>query len=231
MIQSGQLDPATHLATACFKYLRGQAKPVTAASVETDAGGFDTAALVAIETDHDMTLMLPVLLRGSFKEGFLFTVRDGVVCKGWREDNERYNYRVEWVEFAADRLSGNATIMSEASIAYWKEQEDQRAQRARRRAGFAKQAKAGQEAVLPGLLASANVVLEEHRAQLSDEGLAELQAYIARLPWRFSTTTADRMMETGASLKEGLADAVQYLVGQTEKKVGVMLGLRRYRRQ
>jgi hypothetical protein len=184
---------------------------------------------VPIETDNDETLLLPASLRAEFKDGFLFTITDGVIYPGWREDNAQRNYRVEWADLATDGRSGRASYMSETSIVYWKAQDDKREQLARQRARFVKQVRAEQGPVLPEVLAAANKVLEEHRGRLSDEGVAVLQAYIARLPGRFRTAAADQMRD-GASLADTLAETVVYLAGQTKNRAGALLGLRRYRR-
>jgi hypothetical protein len=239
MIQRGELDPANELAGACFRYLQGipvlieqesQGNVRTPQDTEAAPAQNGTIELVPIETMYDKTLMLPASLRAEFAEGYRFTLDGTLVCSGWRTENAERNYCVEWVEFELDGCSGRATYDSEADIAYRREENDKRRRLARQRASLVKQTKAELGATSPKLLAAANAVLEVSRSRLTDEGVAELQAYIARLPGRLALAAADQM-RAGISLADGMANAVQHLAGQTEKRTSALLGLRKYQRQ
>jgi hypothetical protein len=236
MIQSGQLDPSCDMARACFRYLQGAQEPVQQTSqgngsavqnVEAEQGPNEAIELVPIES-YEETLMLPASLRTEFTEGFRFTLEGMRVCPGWRTDNANNNYCVEWAEFDADGLSGRATYDSQARIADRIAEQDKRKQTARQRARFVKQVGAELETVSPKLLTAANAVLEKNRSLLSEEGVAKLQAYIANLPGRLPHAAADLML-AGASLEDGMAKAVRYLTGQTQKRANVLSGLPMYR--
>lgn len=238
MIQSGQLDPACDIAFACVRYLQGAPEPVeqvpqgsgsAAQKGEAAPAPSKSIELVPIETSYDETLMLPISLRAEFTEGFQFTIEGRRICPGWRADNAKGNYCVEWAKFEADGLSGRATYGSQAYIAERMAEQDRRRQLARQRARFVKRVRAELETVSPELLAATNAVLEKNRSILSEGGIAKLQAYIARLPSRLTHAAADLML-AGASLEDGMANAVLYLTGQTKKRANALSGLRMYRK-
>ena len=117
---------------------------------------------------------------------------------------------------------------SEARLAARQAEADERRRLERQRKHFERQINAELETASPKVLVAANAVLESNRSRLSGEGVAELQAYIVRLPGRLKAAAVEKMI-AGASIEDGLAGAVLDLARRAERKAAAMLGQRKYR--
>lgn len=84
------------------------------------------------------------------------------------------------------------------------------------------------KAVAPQVRAAGNVVLESNRSRLSQEGVAQLEAYIGRFPRWFKSVAAEKML-AGASLENALAGTVEDFARRTDGKVKTLLRERKYR--
>ncbi len=188
--------------------------------------------LIAITTDwfDEQPLYLERDYAGNFRPGFRFHLTDQFVIQhGWTQTDHDRNFTVSYVGYDADGIPTSASVESESSLMRDVADKAKREQAERERQAAVKNAKRllfekgiSFDVKLIEPIVSSNALL------LRTDAMAELMAYIDRIPGRFPAQVGSRLFE-GKEFEIACTDSTKALIEAVEKKATALMGIKKNR--